>query len=184
MDDCTSKCTMNCCTFSTFCVPSCKRVRSSNNSGWGGGVGGSQENQSILGKEVITPFVSPSCMDEHCSDPVQSCNQLPRTTSDRVDDAITHIILSAQNVHGLKSQWLYVIRPILNIQIACAPWCSDGKESAFNAGNLGLISGSGKISGEGNGNPLQYSCLENPMDRGAWWATVHGVAKSGIQLSD
>ena len=83
-------------------------------------------------------------MDEHRSDPVQSCNQLPRTTSDRVDDAITHIILSAQNVHGLKSQWLYAIRPILNIQIACAPWCSDGKESAFNAGNLGLISGSGK----------------------------------------
>ena len=42
----------------------------------------------------------------------------------------------------------------------------------------------GKILGEGNGNPLQYSCLENPMDRGAWWATVHGVAKSRTQLSD
>ena len=110
----------------------------------GGGVGKSQENQSILGKDVITPFVSPSCMDEHRSDPVQSCNQLPRTTSDRVDYAITHIILSAQNVHGLKSQRLYAIRPILNIQIACAPWCSDGKELAFNAGNLRLISGSGK----------------------------------------
>ena len=48
----------------------------------------------------------------------------------------------------------------------------------------GSIPGSGRSPGEGNGNPLQYSCLENPMDRGAWWATVHGVAKSWIQLSD
>ena len=43
---------------------------------------------------------------------------------------------------------------------------------------LGLIPGSGRSPGEGNGNPLQYSCLENPMDRGAWWATVHGITKS------
>ena len=51
---------------------------------------------------------------------------------------------------------------------------SDSKESACNAGGLGLIPGWGRTLGEGNGNPLQYSCLENPMDRGAWWATVHG----------
>ena len=50
------------------------------------------------------------------------------------------------------------------------PGGSDGKESACNAGNLGLIPGSGRYPGEGNGNPLQYSCLENSMDRGAWWA--------------
>ena len=49
-----------------------------------------------------------------------------------------------------------------------------GKESACNAGNLGSIPGSGRSLGEGNGNPLQYFCLENFMDRGAWWATVHG----------
>ena len=47
-----------------------------------------------------------------------------------------------------------------------------------NAGDLGLIPGLGRSSGEGNGNPLQYSCLENTMDRGAWWATVHRVKKS------
>ena len=47
-----------------------------------------------------------------------------------------------------------------------------------------MIPGSGRFPGEGNGNPLQYYCLENPMDRGAWWATVHGVAKSRKQLSD
>ena len=56
--------------------------------------------------------------------------------------------------------------------------------SACNAGDPGLIPGLGRSSGEGNGNPLQYSCLENPMDRGAWQATVHGVAKSWTQLSD
>ena len=49
---------------------------------------------------------------------------------------------------------------------------------------LGLIPGSGRSPGEGHGNPFQYSCLENPMDRGAWWATVHGVAKSQTRLSD
>ena len=54
----------------------------------------------------------------------------------------------------------------------------DGKASACNAGDLGSIPGSGRSPGEGNGNPLQYSCLENSMDGGAWWTTVHGVAKS------
>ena len=55
---------------------------------------------------------------------------------------------------------------------------SDGKESACNAGDMGLIHGPGRSPGEQNGYPLQYSCLENPMDRGAWWAIVHGVTKS------
>ena len=55
---------------------------------------------------------------------------------------------------------------------------SDDKESTCNAGDLGSIPGLGRSPGGGNGYPLQYSCLENPMDRGAWWATVHGVAKS------
>ena len=57
-------------------------------------------------------------------------------------------------------------------------------ESACNAGDLGLIPGLGRSTGEGNGNPLQYSCLEDPMDRGAWWATVHGVTESRTRLSD
>ena len=64
------------------------------------------------------------------------------------------------------------------------PGFSDGKESTCNAGDLGLILGSGRSLGEGNGNPLQPSCLGNPMDRGAWWATVLGVAKSRTRLSD
>ena len=57
------------------------------------------------------------------------------------------------------------------------PRSSAGEESASNAGDPGLIPESGSSPGEGNGNPLQYSCLENPMNRGAWWATVHGVAR-------
>ena len=55
---------------------------------------------------------------------------------------------------------------------------SDSKASACNSRDLGLIPGSGRSPAEGNGNPLQYSCLENPMNGGAWWATVHGVAES------
>ena len=57
---------------------------------------------------------------------------------------------------------------------------SDGKDIACNMGDPGLIPGSGRFPKEGNGNPLQYSCLENPMDRGAWQATVHGVAESDM----
>jgi len=51
------------------------------------------------------------------------------------------------------------------------------KKSACGAGDLGSIPGSGRSPGEGDGNPLQYSCLENPMDRGDWWATVHGLQR-------
>jgi len=64
------------------------------------------------------------------------------------------------------------------------PGGSDGKESFCHVGDLGSIPGLGRYPGEGNGYPLQYSCLENLMDRGAWWATVHGVTKSQTQLSD
>ena len=64
--------------------------------------------------------------------------------------------------------------------------CLSDKESTCNAGDsgdIGLIPGLGRSTGEGNCNPLQYSCLENPMDRGAWWATVYEVVKSQTLLS-
>ena len=64
------------------------------------------------------------------------------------------------------------------IKLLGFPGGSDGKESTCNAGDLGSIPGSGRFPGGGHGNPFQYSCLESPMNRGAWWATVHGVAKS------
>ena len=76
---------------------------------------------------------------------------------------------------------------LLGIHLALSlgfPGGSDGKAPACNAGDLGSIPGSGRSPGEGNDNALQYSCLENPMDGGAWWATAHGVAKSRTRLSD
>ena len=79
----------------------------------------------------------------------------------------------------------------LDRQLLLLPWPSmsfpgdsDNKESACNAGDPGSVPGWGRSPGEGNGYPLPYSCLENPMDRGAWQATFHGVAKSRAQLSD
>ena len=75
--------------------------------------------------------------------------------------------------------------------IALYPWCLSDKESAYNigdiglmyAGDMGLIPVLGRSPGEGNGNPLQYSCLDNPMDKEAWQATAHGATKSWTQLS-
>ena len=64
------------------------------------------------------------------------------------------------------------------------PWWLSGKESACNAGHVGSILGLGRSPDKGNGKPLQYSLLENPMDSGAWLVTVHGVAKNWTQLSD
>ena len=72
------------------------------------------------------------------------------------------------------------IHEFLNILLQAMgfPGGSEDKESICNAGDLGLIPVTGRSTAEGNGYPLQYSCLENSMDRGAWWATVHGVSKS------
>ena len=64
------------------------------------------------------------------------------------------------------------------------PSSTEGKASACNAGDLGSIPGLGRSPGEGNGYPLQYSCLRNPMDREAWWAIVHGVTKSRTQVNN
>ena len=73
---------------------------------------------------------------------------------------------------------------MLEIEIICQLICKncglEVKASAWNAGDLGSILGLGRSPGEGDGYPFQYSCLENTMDRRAWWATVHGVAKSRI----
>ena len=81
---------------------------------------------------------------------------------------------------------LYVQMSLVNFMCnANMSFChsSVGKESICNAGDPGLIPVSGRFPGEGNGNPLQYSCLENPMDRGAWWATIHGVVRVGHDLA-
>ena len=71
----------------------------------------------------------------------------------------------------------------IKYQCFFSPESSDSKESAHTAGDLGSIPRLGRFPGEENGNPLQYSCLENSTDRGIWWATTHGTAKSWTQLS-
>ena len=90
--------------------------------------------------------------------------------------------------HKLQIKFSYLLRPqgqpFIPYQAVFGgfPSGSESKESACNAGDLGLIPGLGRSPGEGNGNPLQYSCLENPMDREAQWASVHRVAKSWTQM--
>ena len=82
----------------------------------------------------------------------------------------------------LYSTGNYIYYPVINHTRASLV-AQMVKESSHNAGDLGSIPGLGRSPG-GTGNRLQYSCLGNPMDRGAWWATVHGITKSPTQLSD
>ena len=72
---------------------------------------------------------------------------------------------------------VFVIGPFI---FSISPYVSDSKESACNVGDPGSIPGFGRSPGGGNGNPLQYSCLKNPMDRRAWLATVYGIAESDM----
>ena len=88
-------------------------------------------------------------------------------------------------VNGFK---LFLLKVGQKLPLSSGSWASpggsDGKESTCNAGDPGSIPGLGRSPGEGNGNPLQCSCLKNPMDQGAWWATVLGIEKSRTRLSD
>ena len=72
----------------------------------------------------------------------------------------------------------------MSMTIGGLPWWFSGQESVCQcgrlAGDLSWIPGSGRSPGEGNGNPLQYSCLNNTMDRGAWWAIIHGITESDM----
>ena len=93
------------------------------------------------------------------------------------DQSWVFIPLVPDSSISLSQLYAFCIRLHKNIA-----WWLSGKESACNAGDLGSIPGSGRSPGEGIGNPLQYSCLENPMDRGAWWATIHRIAQSWTRL--
>ena len=87
---------------------------------------------------------------------------------------IYHLHLPIRVVHILGLNHIQCIHHYVYINI---PHSSDDRATACNVGDPGSVPGLGRPPGEGNGNPLQYSCLGNPMDRGAWWATVHGVAE-------
>ena len=85
-----------------------------------------------------------------------------------------------KGIMGLKVGSLFLFGTIHWASYFISWGGSDGKVSAYNVGDPGSIPESGRSPGEGNGNPLQYSSLENPMDRGAWCTTVHGMAKSDM----
>ena len=122
-----------------------------------------------LKSHFITLFHSIDIITQLCAKLLQSCLTLcdPMVTN----PSLLHLL----HWQAGSLSWYYPI---------CFPGGSEVKASACNVGDLGSIPGSGRSPGEGNGNPLRYSCLENPMDRGAWWATEHGVAKSQTGLSD
>ena len=86
-----------------------------------------------------------------------------------------------KNMKAMKNKIKYIYIHTYNWGL---PGGSDSRESAYNAEDLGSIPGLGRSPGEGTGSPLQHSCLKNPMDRGAWWATVRGVANSLTRLSN
>ena len=95
-------------------------------------------------------------------------------------EALSYIIYMHTHTHTHTHRASLVAQTVKNLPAKK----KKKKESACNEGDLGSIPGSGRSPGEGNGNPLQYSCLENPMDREAWWATIHGVTKSRTRLSN
>ena len=94
---------------------------------------------------------------------------------------LSHLYMTSRKTIAL-SIWTFVSEVMLSRFVIAGG--SEVKASACNVGDLGSFPRSGRSPGEGNGNPLQYSCLENPMDRRAWWATVHGFPKSRTRLSD
>ena len=108
--------------------------------------------------------------------PPHICNfKIPIHTSDQKQTSFLCDTLSTLQ---------HIFQSCVRYPFGTCPGGSEVKVSACNAGDLGSIPGSRRSPGEGNSNPFQYSCLENPMDRGAWWATVHGVAKSWMPLRD
>ena len=92
-----------------------------------------------------------------------------------------YIIVSSLDFYYIMK---HIVRNYVYVPHQGFPGCSEVKASAWNAGDTGSIPGWGRSPGEENGNPFQYCCLENPMEGRAWWATVHGVAKSRTRLSD
>ena len=96
------------------------------------------------------------------------------TELDATEHARTSLLFKLRGDCYLPNPLLFILLP----NVPGFPSSSDSKASACNVGDPGLIPGLGRSPGEGNGNPLQYSCLENSMDRGTWWDTVPGVIKS------
>ena len=128
--------------------------------------------------ETVTDFIflgSKTTVDDYCSHEIQRLLLLGKK-------AMTNL---RQHVKKQRHHFLHKAMVFLVVRYGYSlPYSSNGKESACHAGGQGSIPGFGSSSGAGNGNPLQYPCLENSMDREAWWATVCAVTKSQTRLSD
>ena len=129
------------------------------------------EREEGTARESLVPRTSSSCLS--------TVESKPFYRPEKKNQGVTHVLtayVSLENalitLSGGTSSTISSFEPEL-------PGGSEDKASACNAGEPGSIPGLGRFPGGGNGNPLQYSCLENPMDRGAWWATVHGVRRVG-----
>ena len=113
----------------------------------------------------------------------KSCKASPGRSS--IWKGYVNLFFLLQPFTGGQSEIIYLLAKHKHYSLTVRlPGSSVGRESFYNVGDLGSVSGSGRSPGGGNSNQLQYSCLENPMDRGFWWATVHWVTKHQPQLSD
>ena len=107
-------------------------------------------------------------------------NKIKSVTVSTVSPSICHEVMQPDAMIWVL--WVLSFKPAFSLSsftFGTSLLAEMVKGSAYNVGDLGLIPGLGRSPGEGNGNPLQYSCLENPMDGGAWWATVHGSQRVG-----
>ena len=128
-----------------------------------------------------------------CFFQTEKLQRFPVTSQDSVKRSQRYLIrqrrqnemASRSLILGIFLQKTIILTRLIIYNYICGlPGGSVAKEFTCNAADPGLIPGWGKSPGEGHGNPRLYSCLENPMDRGAWWATVHGVTKSWTRFSD
>ena len=157
---------------------------------------GSITSRQIEGEKVkvVTDFLflgSKITVDGDCSHEIRRCLLLGRKAMTNLDsvlkaETLLLLLLSRFSHVRLCATPHTDITLLTKVHIVKAmgfPLSSVGKESAYKAGDLGVIPGLGRSPGEGNGSPLQYSCLENPRDRGAWRATVHGITRVGQNLA-
>ena len=128
---------------------------------------------------VVRPLCCPGCAGRRARSPAG----VPPIIGLAVQVASSHALGFATAWGVFPLSLVHAFKKYLFTYLRC-PCGSDGKESSCNAGDLSSIPGLERSPGEGNGYPLQYSGLENSMDRGAWQATVHGVTKSGTQLNE
>ena len=165
-----------------------RRLRSSS-----GAVEGREDTQSFYGKgRAINGNVSRECFMEETSPEPDLEGQRGLAKVEESGELFQDTVVLEAKV-SVACSWDDDIGPVRARQASLSDWGeiryikdflggSDSKASVYNAGDLGSIPGSGRSPGEGNGNLLQYSCLENPMDGRAWWAIVHGVAKESDDL--